>query len=62
MSLTHVLLHHSSRTSLQFLQVANIVAGGIAEAAAQQSGDLMQDLKTGAWLRLRSLAVTTPYT
>ncbi|KAF8984201.1 hypothetical protein BGZ46_008611 [Entomortierella lignicola] len=27
--------------------VANIVAGGIAEAGAQQAGDLMQDLKTG---------------
>ncbi|GAA5889667.1 hypothetical protein JCM6882_007098 [Rhodosporidiobolus microsporus] len=27
--------------------VANLVAGGIAEAGAQQSGDLMQDLKTG---------------
>ncbi|GAA5951566.1 hypothetical protein JCM3765_005972 [Sporobolomyces pararoseus] len=27
--------------------VANLVAGGISEAGAQQSGDLMQDLKTG---------------
>ncbi|KIJ51053.1 hypothetical protein M422DRAFT_124527, partial [Sphaerobolus stellatus SS14] len=27
--------------------VANIIAGGVAEAGAQQSGDLMQDLKTG---------------
>jgi len=27
--------------------VANVVAGGIAEAGAQQAGDLMQDLKTG---------------
>ncbi|KAF9175964.1 hypothetical protein BGX21_005306 [Mortierella sp. AD011] len=27
--------------------VANIVAGGIAEAGAQQAGDLMQDIKTG---------------
>ncbi|KAJ8293778.1 putative oligopeptide transporter [Rhodotorula toruloides] len=27
--------------------VANLVAGGIAEAGAQQAGDLMQDLKTG---------------
>ncbi|KAI8870303.1 OPT superfamily oligopeptide transporter [Ramicandelaber brevisporus] len=27
--------------------VANIVAGGVAEAGAQQAGDLMQDLKTG---------------
>ncbi|KAK4521375.1 uncharacterized protein ATC70_011990 [Mucor velutinosus] len=27
--------------------VANLVAGGIAEASAQQAGDLMQDLKTG---------------
>ncbi|KAJ2005224.1 OPT super [Coemansia thaxteri] len=27
--------------------VGNIVAGGIAEAGAQQAGDLMQDLKTG---------------
>ncbi|KAK9762552.1 OPT superfamily [Basidiobolus ranarum] len=26
---------------------ANIVAGGIAEAGAQQAGDLMQDMKTG---------------
>ncbi|KAJ2863812.1 OPT super [Coemansia aciculifera] len=27
--------------------VGNLVAGGIAEAGAQQAGDLMQDLKTG---------------
>ncbi|EJD48943.1 OPT superfamily oligopeptide transporter [Auricularia subglabra TFB-10046 SS5] len=27
--------------------VANIVAGGVAEAGAMQAGDLMQDLKTG---------------
>ncbi|KAI8639736.1 OPT oligopeptide transporter protein-domain-containing protein [Parasitella parasitica] len=27
--------------------VANLFAGGIAEASAQQAGDLMQDLKTG---------------
>ncbi|KAG0295719.1 hypothetical protein BGZ98_001263 [Dissophora globulifera] len=27
--------------------VANLIAGGIAEAGAQQAGDLMQDLKTG---------------
>ncbi|KAG0305053.1 hypothetical protein BGZ98_004645 [Dissophora globulifera] len=27
--------------------VANLLAGGIAEAGAQQAGDLMQDLKTG---------------
>ncbi|KAH8921557.1 OPT superfamily oligopeptide transporter [Atractiella rhizophila] len=27
--------------------VANLVAGGLSEAGAQQSGDLMQDLKTG---------------
>ncbi|KAJ1654374.1 OPT super [Dispira simplex] len=27
--------------------VANLVAGGIAEAGAQQAGDMMQDLKTG---------------
>ncbi|KAF9112539.1 hypothetical protein BGX27_003218 [Mortierella sp. AM989] len=27
--------------------VANIIAGGIAEAGAQQAGDLMQDIKTG---------------
>ncbi|EEB93918.1 hypothetical protein MPER_07361 [Moniliophthora perniciosa FA553] len=26
--------------------VANIIAGGVAEAGAQQAGDLMQDLKT----------------
>ncbi|CAM0142125.1 unnamed protein product [Umbelopsis sp. WA50703] len=31
--------------------VANLVAGGIAEAGAQQAGDLMQDLKTGHLLR-----------
>ncbi|EPB82888.1 hypothetical protein HMPREF1544_10359 [Mucor circinelloides 1006PhL] len=31
--------------------VANLVAGGIAEASAQQAGDLMQDLKTGYLLR-----------
>lgn len=30
--------------------VANIIAGGVAEAGAQQAGDLMQDLKTGALL------------
>jgi len=27
--------------------VANIIAGGVAEAGAQQAGDLMQDLKAG---------------
>jgi uncharacterized oligopeptide transporter (OPT) family protein len=27
--------------------VANIIAGGVAAAGAQQAGDLMQDLKTG---------------
>ncbi|CEQ42518.1 SPOSA6832_04344, partial [Sporobolomyces salmonicolor] len=27
--------------------IANLVAGGISEAGAQQAGDLMQDLKTG---------------
>ncbi|KAG8969468.1 hypothetical protein FRC03_002744 [Tulasnella sp. 419] len=27
--------------------IANIIAGGVAEAGAQQAGDLMQDLKTG---------------
>ncbi|KAI8984298.1 OPT oligopeptide transporter protein-domain-containing protein [Mycotypha africana] len=27
--------------------LANLIAGGIAEAGAQQAGDLMQDLKTG---------------
>ncbi|KAF9438309.1 hypothetical protein BGZ76_008697 [Entomortierella beljakovae] len=27
--------------------IANILAGGVAEAGAQQAGDLMQDLKTG---------------
>ncbi|CCA72935.1 related to Iron transport protein 1 [Serendipita indica DSM 11827] len=27
--------------------VANIIAGGVAEAGAQQAGDLMQDFKTG---------------
>jgi uncharacterized oligopeptide transporter (OPT) family protein len=31
--------------------VANIIAGGVAEAGAQQAGDLMQDLKTGDLLR-----------
>ncbi|KAJ9109075.1 hypothetical protein QFC21_000402 [Naganishia friedmannii] len=31
--------------------VANIIAGGVAEAGAQQAGDLMQDLKTGALLK-----------
>ncbi|KAG6373370.1 OPT oligopeptide transporter protein-domain-containing protein [Boletus reticuloceps] len=31
--------------------VANIIAGGVAEAGAQQAGDLMQDLKTGHLLR-----------
>ncbi|KAL0137027.1 OPT oligopeptide transporter protein-domain-containing protein [Mucor lusitanicus] len=31
--------------------VANLVAGGIAEASAQQAGDLMQDLKTGYLLQ-----------
>ncbi|KAI8343415.1 OPT oligopeptide transporter protein-domain-containing protein [Chlamydoabsidia padenii] len=30
---------------------ANLIAGGIAEAGAQQAGDLMQDLKTGHLLR-----------
>ncbi|KAI9591589.1 OPT oligopeptide transporter protein-domain-containing protein [Syncephalis fuscata] len=27
--------------------IANLIAGGIAEAGAQQAGDMMQDLKTG---------------
>ena len=27
--------------------VANIIAGGVAEAGAQQAGDLLQDIKTG---------------
>ncbi|KZT42258.1 oligopeptide transporter [Sistotremastrum suecicum HHB10207 ss-3] len=31
--------------------IANIIAGGVAEAGAQQAGDLMQDLKTGHLLR-----------
>jgi len=31
--------------------IANIVAGGVAEAGAQQAGDLMQDLKTGHLIR-----------
>ncbi|WWC73114.1 uncharacterized protein I206_107080 [Kwoniella pini CBS 10737] len=31
--------------------VANIIAGGVAEAGAQQAGDLMQDLKTGHLLK-----------
>ncbi|KAI7907391.1 OPT oligopeptide transporter protein-domain-containing protein [Cokeromyces recurvatus] len=31
--------------------IANIIAGGIAEAGAQQAGDLMQDLKTGYLLK-----------
>ncbi|OCH94867.1 OPT oligopeptide transporter [Obba rivulosa] len=31
--------------------VANIIAGGVAEAGAQQAGDLMQDLKTGHLIR-----------
>lgn len=31
--------------------VANVIAGGVAEAGAQQAGDLMQDLKTGDLLR-----------
>lgn len=31
--------------------VANIIAGGVAEAGAQQAGDLMQDLKTGHLMR-----------
>ncbi|KAI0325098.1 OPT oligopeptide transporter [Cubamyces sp. BRFM 1775] len=31
--------------------VANIIAGGVAEAGAQQAGDLMQDLKTGHLVR-----------
>ncbi|EIE87658.1 hypothetical protein RO3G_12369 [Rhizopus delemar RA 99-880] len=30
--------------------LANLIAGGIAEAGAQQAGDLMQDLKTGQLL------------
>ncbi|KAI8147470.1 OPT oligopeptide transporter protein-domain-containing protein [Fennellomyces sp. T-0311] len=30
---------------------ANLIAGGIAEAGAQQAGDLMQDLKTGHLLQ-----------
>ncbi|ELU41033.1 oligopeptide transporter [Rhizoctonia solani AG-1 IA] len=40
-----------SQVFFAFLQpgnvVANIIAGGVAEAGAQQAGDLMQDLKTG---------------
>ncbi|KAG8984932.1 hypothetical protein FRB90_005045, partial [Tulasnella sp. 427] len=40
-----------AQLAFAFLQpgnvVANIVAGGVAEAGAQQAGDLMQDLKTG---------------
>lgn len=31
--------------------VANIIVGGVAEAGAQQAGDLMQDLKTGHLIR-----------
>ncbi|KAM5542892.1 hypothetical protein V8D89_003276 [Ganoderma adspersum] len=31
--------------------VANIIAGGVAEAGAQQAGDLMQDVKTGHLIR-----------
>jgi len=31
--------------------VANLIAGAISEAGAQQAGDLMQDLKTGHLLR-----------
>ncbi|ORX39095.1 OPT oligopeptide transporter protein-domain-containing protein [Kockovaella imperatae] len=31
--------------------VANVIAGGVAEAGAQQAGDLMQDLKTGHLLK-----------
>ncbi|KAJ3479059.1 hypothetical protein NLI96_g9321 [Meripilus lineatus] len=31
--------------------VANIIAGAVAEAGAQQAGDLMQDLKTGHLIR-----------
>jgi OPT family oligopeptide transporter len=31
--------------------IINLIAGGIAEAGAQQAGDLMQDLKTGYLLR-----------
>ncbi|KAH9933658.1 OPT oligopeptide transporter protein-domain-containing protein [Epithele typhae] len=31
--------------------VANIIAGAVAEAGAQQAGDLMQDLKTGHLVR-----------
>jgi OPT family oligopeptide transporter len=31
--------------------LANLIAGGIAEAGAQQAGDLMQDLKTGFLLK-----------
>ncbi|KAG8906328.1 hypothetical protein FRB99_007108 [Tulasnella sp. 403] len=40
-----------AQLAFAFLQpgnvVANIIAGGVAEAGAQQAGDLMQDLKTG---------------
>ncbi|KAG8890770.1 hypothetical protein FRB98_004815 [Tulasnella sp. 332] len=40
-----------AQLAFAFLQpgnaIANIVAGGVAEAGAQQAGDLMQDLKTG---------------
>ncbi|KAG9038516.1 hypothetical protein FS842_003263 [Serendipita sp. 407] len=40
-----------SQLFFAFLQpgnvVANIIAGGVAEAGAQQAGDLMQDFKTG---------------
>ncbi len=32
-------------------QLASLVAGGLAEAGAMQSGDMMLDLKTGSLLR-----------
>lgn len=35
--------------------IANIIAGAIAEAGAQQAGDLMQDLKTGHLLKFVKL-------
>lgn len=31
--------------------IANLISGAIAEAGAQQAGDLMQDLKTGHLLK-----------
>lgn len=40
--------------------VANIIAGAVAEAGAQQAGDLMQDLKTGALLNASPRQVHHP--